>query len=1363
MEDDPHGNSPIGPELSESELVNLLDDIIDNNKEEWQLGTFSRKVAQIHLDSESDAEENLDDLGVDPEVDPEGAYQSFRRQFKEASSIGTKRRKKRRGRGKGSHGPRLPPLSPELRNLLGYANMQYVTQDYDGALSTLQEVIRISPKVPQAWTSFAMIQDELGDRKRALMMYLVAAHITPNDTTLWNRLGHMSLEQNDIHQALYCFSKTLQADNTNQEALIERCQIHLQLDKPERAVSDLQLYLVTQPWDLDTIRTLARICADLKKHDIAIAYYERFFFHWYTTDRQQTAQSESTDLFDPNQGEMDDEPFTLSDLNIFAELCMLQGEYEKIIFHLRHGVRYLQQRGGEMRWNTPEESDAIELFRSQYDGAVESSDQDENEPSQVDDPVVPSFLPPSTRNRQSKHHVKLPWLPPTPAVTEAMDDFELNEIAVFGEYLNSDDLACIIQLLIQPDMEWGSQLVTTQFVQAMGQRFRICLHYTVNKGTPRLPESQSAKASSNRTRKLGSESEDEAEGGEEDEPEQDEGAAPGTSTETLGVERSSELLNALEMAEAHDIPLELRVKLGQAYLLLQQPEIGMLYLTILWGSSFVDYIDLIDETIDVLMRCAFPRAALAACEIVLSQEQTSSSAPWSKKAMCYRELGDLEKAIECLTTAVSNDPQDLEGQLSLAELYQETGDNAQALHWFQRVEQSQAFISQRIKETAVINPTATPGVPEEGALFHFSGQTSGPLPPNKLREIQRDAQLRRLKRAEKDVELWFRIVNLLRDQISEQEGSLDRSTEKYYQSCVQRNLPMSDRERLYQTIREQRARLAQARSEYCDMAFKLFHHFRHTREFFPRHSNARFTGYRAPGQRLPTAASLAALLNTSQDQSTDSVLNLSLEERINRIMRRLNVAPDIISVARGQHVLEETPLGPTASSSRREVHLYGTVSCSLDYQSESQPTTLSGEPLQVTETQVVPALFRGIHFDEWRRFFINYTLQLIHLSRTKEADRLLDVVSRANIYRLEPDVARQFRNLYVLLSLHTDNFDLAYPVFRNWITNGNGDITPYRLFAIMTSGNSRLTPFGDNPVVSKLLFRYINAMFPRYLYKLPRDHWIKPTYFSQTMVPSSMSNPNDTLTRQPAVGDPSLPMTRSQEWNTSRFQRIFEQLPQANRQELQALLMTLRAHIQMHRDMYSQAAHLYRLASEQMPHDPLLQLYEGIAVLHRAMQRRGANRHHMILEAFKHLYTYFEMIMSGAMLDTIAVTDNDPVATDSGAKAALQQMRQREALYNLGRAFQHIGLDYLAVPYYETVLGLRSTHDLILRNTPWTAHDLPDPLLPYAISLDHVNLERVTHFITPCQYEAAYNLSRIYLTSGNPHLAQAILMKFCTV
>ncbi|KAJ1960991.1 transcription factor TFIIIC subunit tfc4 [Dispira parvispora] len=1362
MEDDrPHGDSPIDPEVSESELANLLDDIIGTNKEEWQLDTFSKKVAQLHLDSESDVEENLDDLGVDPEADPEGAYQSFRRQFQEASGIGTKRRKKRRGRRTRSYGPRLPPLSPELRNLLGYANMQYVTQDYDGALATLQEVIRISPKVPQAWTSLAMIQDELGDRKRSLMMYLVAAHITQNDTALWNRLGHMSLEQNDIHQGLYCFSKTLQADNTNQEALIERCQIHLQLDKPERAVSDLQLYLATQPWDLDTIRTLARICADLKKHDIAIAYYEQLFFHWYTTDLPSAAQSEPVDPLNPNRGVADDEPFTLSDLNIFAELCMLQGEYEKIIFHLRHGVRYLQQRGSEIWWNTPEENDAIHLFRSRYGDTTETSDHDENDSSEVDEPKVLPVPPSSTQARRNKHHVKLPWLPPTPAVTEAMDDFEPSEIAVLGEYLNFDDLACVIQLLTQPDMEWISQLVTTQLVQTTGQKFRAGLHSAVAKDTFHLRESQSAKPSSTRQRKPESESEEEAEGGEEDVPEQDEGAAPGTLTGIPGAERSDELLNVLEMAEAHDIPLELRVKLGQAYLLLQQPEVGMLYLATLWDSSAVDYVDLIDETIDVLMRCSFPHAALAACEILLSEEQTTYPALWSKKATCYRELGDLDKAIECLTTAVTNDPQDIEGQLSLAELYQELGDTTQALHWFQRVEQSQAFISQRMKETAVVNPTATAGIPEEDALFHFSGQRSGPLPPNKLRQIQRDAQLRRLKRAEKDVELWFRIINLLRDQIAERVQNLDHSTEKYYQSCVQRNISMSDRQQLHQTIHEQRTRLAKARGEYCDTAFKLFHHFRHTREFFPQQSNVKFTGYRAPGQRLPTAASLAALLNTSEGQNTDSVLNLSLEERIKRMMQRLNVAPDLISVARGQHALEETSLEPTASSSRRGVQSVSTASCPIEHRSEAQLTTLSEEPLHVTETQVVPTLFRGIHFDEWRQFFIDYMLQLIHLSRTKEASRLLHVVSRANIYRLDPDVARQFRNLHVLLSIHTDNFDLAYPIFRTWIANHNGDITPFRLTTIMTSGNSRSAPFGDNPVVTKLLFRHINIMFPGSLYTLPRDHWINPTHVSQAAKSSSMSNPKDILTQQTAGRDPSLPIIL--ERNTPRFHGNFEQQSEAKRQEFQTLLLTLRAHIQLHRGMYSQAAHFYRLASEQMPHYPLLRLYEGIAVLHRAMQRRGANRHHMILEAFRQLYTYFEMIMDGAMLDTIMVSDDDSVATDSDTRAVLQQMRQREALYNLGRAFQHIGLDYLAVPYYEAVLGLRSTHDLVLRNTPWTTQDLPNTLLPYAISLDHVNLERITHFITPCQYEAAYNLSRIYLASGNPHLAQVMLMKFCTV
>ncbi|KAI8053006.1 hypothetical protein BDF22DRAFT_686588 [Syncephalis plumigaleata] len=81
----------------------------------------------------------------------------------------------------------------------------------------------------------------------------------------------------------------------------------------------------------------------------------------------------------------------------------------------------------------------------------------------------------------------------------------------------------------------------------------------------------------------------------------------------------------------------------------------------------------------------------------------------------------------------------------------------------------------------------------------------------------------------------------------------------------------------------------------------------------------------------------------------------------------------------------------------------------------------------------------------------------------------------------------------------------------------------------------------------------------------------------------------------------------------------------------------------------------YRLC----PLDPMISLQLGIAHIHRAMQRRTENRHAHILRGFTFLVKYAQL-----------------------------RGHTQETAYNLGRAFQQIGLYFLAIPQYERALQL---------------------------------------------------------------------------
>ena len=87
-------------------------------------------------------------------------------------------------------------------------------------------------------------------------------------------------------------------------------------------------------------------------------------------------------------------------------------------------------------------------------------------------------------------------------------------------------------------------------------------------------------------------------------------------------------------------------------------------------------------------------------------------------------------------------------------------------------------------------------------------------------------------------------------------------------------------------------------------------------------------------------------------------------------------------------------------------------------------------------------------------------------------------------------------------------------------------------------------------------------------------------------------------------------------------------------------------------------------------------------------------------------------------------------------------------MYNIARAYHHIGLNTLAAIYYEKALAIEEK-------------DHPIPKLPYeAGSCVPVDLKPG---YCDVRREAAFNLHLIYKKSGATDLARRILKTYCTV
>jgi general transcription factor 3C polypeptide 3 (transcription factor C subunit 4) len=119
---------------------------------------------------------------------PEGDMEEFERDLAMTTGIGKAKRK-----GKSRRGPREHPLTPEIKAMLGDANQHYVDGEYAEAIELYQEIVRQDSKVHSAWVNLGMIQEELGNPERALLLKMVAAHLQPKDVDTWKSLASASM------------------------------------------------------------------------------------------------------------------------------------------------------------------------------------------------------------------------------------------------------------------------------------------------------------------------------------------------------------------------------------------------------------------------------------------------------------------------------------------------------------------------------------------------------------------------------------------------------------------------------------------------------------------------------------------------------------------------------------------------------------------------------------------------------------------------------------------------------------------------------------------------------------------------------------------------------------------------------------------------------------------------------------------------------------------------------------------------------------------------------------------------------------------------------------------------------------------
>uniref|UniRef100_A0A667WB02 General transcription factor IIIC, polypeptide 3 n=1 Tax=Myripristis murdjan TaxID=586833 RepID=A0A667WB02_9TELE len=158
-------------------------------------------------------------------------------------------------------------LPRALRGLMGEANIRYARGEKEDAILMCMEIIRQAPLAYEPFSTLAMIYEDNEDMEKALQFGLIAAHLNPSDCEEWIKLAEMSLEQDNVRQAIVCYSKALKYDPTNVRYLWERSSLHMRQGDHKQCMDGYRRILSLLP--LEDGEHFMQLSKDMAK-----SYYE---------------------------------------------------------------------------------------------------------------------------------------------------------------------------------------------------------------------------------------------------------------------------------------------------------------------------------------------------------------------------------------------------------------------------------------------------------------------------------------------------------------------------------------------------------------------------------------------------------------------------------------------------------------------------------------------------------------------------------------------------------------------------------------------------------------------------------------------------------------------------------------------------------------------------------------------------------------------------------------------------------------------------------------------------------------------------------------------------------------------------------
>ncbi|KZF24968.1 TPR-like protein [Xylona heveae TC161] len=383
-------------------------------------------------------------------------------------------------------------------------------------------------------------------------------------------------------------------------------------------------------------------------------------------------------------------------------------------------------------------------------------------------------------------------------------------------------------------------------------------------------------------------------------------------------------------------------------------------------------------------------------------------------------------------------------------------------------------------------------------------------------------------------------------------------------------------------------------------------------------------------------------------------------------------------------------LRPRTNEAMEEVEaMAGRLQASLEKEGKGDDAVLAS----------VPQDYRGIDFDRWLDIFLEYALNLAKEGDAEKAYEVVTAAADANVFYHsaqskmlihvawfctfciypKPHGSALLRRVLRLIlhilacALIGHDEETICSVSRWFMREYQFTTDAYRLYAALNRMCHGSISWYNSGPSQKFVLRQIKAMDYSLIGEESRRSWFqeKASY-----------------------------TTRDQEGNPVMAK------------EMDVALLMLYGHMLLVGTSYSTSLNYFYRAYALDPKNPLINLSMALGYIHYGLKRQSENRQYLIMQGLSFLFAYHDIRM-----------------------ASSHPSERQEAEFNVGNAFHLLGLNHIAIPYYERCLTIG------------------EEMVAAGVQIDEHHQENFSR-------EAAFSLQGIYASAGELRMAAAVTEKY---